>query len=122
VIPAALGVKVSVSIITKQVRACPVTIKLVDGSVIHGKVNLHRNDVEIGRVSDLFTKIADPFIVVFDVTAASKTERVMIINKHNIIWIVPEEEYSKEVQPPHPEDDKPKDSPRNSLLDRLRSS
>jgi Family of unknown function (DUF6812) len=117
---AAVGVKMSVSIISRKVNACAVTIKLVDGSLVNGKINLHRSDVDIGRVSDLFTKVTDPFIVVFDATAEGKTGRVLILNKRNIVWIAPEDESSqKDISAPQ-EDEKPKELPVGSLLDRLR--
>lgn len=111
----------SVSIITRKINACKVTIKLVDGSLVQGKVNLHRSDVDIGRVSDLFTKVSDPFIVVFDATAEGKTGRVLILNKRNIVWIAPEDE-PRHVDKPAEEEEKPKEPPKGSLLDRLRST
>jgi hypothetical protein len=112
----------SVSIISRKVIARTVTIKLVDGSLVLGKINLHRSDVEIGRVSDLFTKVKDPFIVVFDATAEGKTGRVLILNKRNIVWIAPEDEPRQRDMPPSQEDEKPKESSGGSLLDRLRST
>ncbi len=112
----------SVSIISRKVDARTVTIKLVDGSLVHGKINLHRSDVDIGRVSDLFTKVTDPFIVVFDATAEDKTGRVLILNKINIVWIAPEDEPRQRDMSPPQEDEKPKESPGGSLLDRLRST
>jgi rRNA processing protein Gar1 len=111
----------SVSIISRRVDARTVTIKLVDGSLVNGKINLHRSDVDIGRVSDLFTKIKDPFIVVFDATAEGKVGRVLILNKRNIVWIAPEDEPRQGEKPPQ-EEEKPKESSGGSLLDRLRST
>jgi hypothetical protein len=111
----------SVSIISRRVDARTVTIKLVDGSLVNGKINLHRSDVEIGRVSDLFTKVTDPFIVVFDATAEGKTGRVLILNKVNIVWIAPEDEPRRADEPPQ-EEAKPREAPGGSLLDRLRST
>ncbi|GAI88366.1 unnamed protein product [marine sediment metagenome] len=40
-----------------------VTIRTIDGSTILGKVNIGIKD----RVSDVFTKTDNPFIVLFDV-------------------------------------------------------
>jgi hypothetical protein len=119
---AALGVKMAVGIISRKINACRVTIKLVDGSLVKGKINLHRSDVDIQRVSDLFTKVADPFIVVFDANAEDKTGRILILNKRHIVWIAPEEEPPKEDKPPQLEDEKPKEPSGGSLLDRLRST
>jgi hypothetical protein len=104
----------SVSIITKKIDARYVTIKMVDGSLVHGKVNLHRGDAEVQRVSDLFTKITDPFIVVFDATAEGVSGRVLILNKINVVWVSPED------QPPRQEEPKSGETS-GSLLDRLRS-
>jgi hypothetical protein len=112
----------SVSIISRRVNARAVTIKLVDGSLVNGKINLHRSDVDIGRVSDLFTRVKDPFIVVFDATAEGKTGRVLILNKRNIIWIAPEDEPRERDMSPSQEDENPKESSGGSLLDRLRST
>jgi Family of unknown function (DUF6812) len=112
----------SVSIISRKVNARAVTVKLVDGSLVNGKINLHRSDVEISRVSDLFTKITDPFIVVFDATAEGKTGRVLILNKRNIVWIAPEDEFRQGDKPLTQENEKPLEPFGGSLLDRLRST
>ena len=111
----------SVSIITRGLEARPVTIRLVDGTIIHGKVNLHRNDVAIGRVSELFTKVDEPFIVVFDAEAEGLIGGVIILNKNHIVWALPEDD------PSHPDkilqdEKKPKEVSKSSYLDRLRSS
>ncbi len=110
----------SVSIISRTIDARTVTIKLVDGSLVNGKINLHRSDVDVQRVSDLFTKVTDPFIVVFDATAEGKSGRILILNKRNIVWIAPEDEQRQKGKPPH-EDEKSKETSGGSLLDRLRS-
>lgn len=111
----------TISIISRKINARKVTIKLVDGSVVHGKINLHRSDIDIQRVSDLFTKVADPFIVVFDATAEGKPGRVLVLNKSNVVWVSPEDEPRPEEKLPEVEE-KPKEAPKGSLLDRLRST
>jgi hypothetical protein len=111
----------SVSIITKKVDARTVTLKLVDGSLIHGKVNLHRGDADVQRVSDIFTKGTDPFIVVFDATVENKSGRVLILNKRNIVWIAPEEEIQQKQDKPLQEEEKLREIAGGSWLDRLRS-
>jgi small nuclear ribonucleoprotein (snRNP)-like protein len=115
-----MGGKMSVSIITRKINARTVTIKLVDGSVVHGKINLHRSDIDITRVSDLFTKVSDPFIVVFDATAEGKGGRVLVLNKNNVVWVSPEDEPRQADKPP--QEEKPKEPSGGSLLDRLRST
>ena len=108
----------SVKVITRRVDARKVIIKMVDGSLVNGKVNILHNEEVVQRVSDIFTKVSDPFIVVFDVTEEGKSGRVLIINKRNIAWVSPEEE---PVQKESQEDEKLAES-RGSYLDRIRSS
>lgn len=64
-----------------------VVIKMVDGSMIHGKINPYRYDEVVERVSDIFTRVADPFIVVFDATTEGKSGMVLSVNKINISWV-----------------------------------
>ncbi|MGA9755190.1 MAG: hypothetical protein WBV23_08595 [Desulfobaccales bacterium] len=106
----------SVKIISRRLDSRKVSIKMVDGSLIHGKINLAHDEGATLRVSDVFTQKADPFIVVFDVTAEGKSGRVMILNKRNIAWVSPEEEpvLQEEEHPPEPTG--------GSLKDRLRST
>ena len=61
-------------------------------------------------MSDIFTKLTDPFIVVFDATAEGKSGRVLILNKSNIAWVSPEDDAAE-----RQEDEKPAGVPR--LLD-----
>ncbi len=105
----------TVKIISRRIDARKVTIKMVDGSLVHGKVNLSHDEAVVQRVSDIFTKLIDPFIVVFDVTAEGKSGRVIILNKRNIAWVAPEDDL------PRPGDEKPEE-PRGSLMDRLRKT
>ncbi|MFA5183551.1 MAG: hypothetical protein WC405_19760 [Syntrophales bacterium] len=82
-------------------------IKLEDGSLIKGKINIlaepahehcdtflkHSEDrgAYFGRISDIFTKGKNPFIVVFDAVVEGQADRVLIINKNKILWISPED-------------------------------
>jgi hypothetical protein len=106
----------SVKIISRRMDSRKVTVKLVDGSLIQGKINLHHDEAVIQRVSDVFTKITDPFIVVFDATAEGKSGRVLILNKRNVAWVSPEDE------PPRQEEERPAEPSGGPLKDRLRSS
>ena len=105
----------SVKIISRRIEARKVSIKMVDGSLVQGKVNLLHDESVVQRVSDIFTKLTDPFIVVFDATAEGKSGRVLILNKRNIAWVSPEDDL------PYQEAEKPTES-RGSLMDRLRRS
>ena len=70
------------------------------------------------RVSDIFTKGSDPFIVVFDATAEGRSGRVLVINIRNIAWVSPNDD---SVRQDRQEDEKPEES-RGSWMDRLRKS
>ena len=105
----------SVKIISRRIEARKITIKMVDGSLVQGKVNIYHDEEVVQRVSDIFTKLTDPFIVVFDATAEGKSGRVLILNKRNVAWVSPEDEV------PPLQDVRPADA-RGSLMDRLRSS
>ena len=110
----------SVKVISRRIDARQVSIKMVDGSLVRGKVNIFHGEEVVQRVSDIFTKISDPFIVVFDVTAEGKSGRVLIINKRNISWVSPEDDpVPKEAQ--EQEDEKPAES-KGSWMERMRSS
>ena len=45
----------------------------------------------IERISDIFTRGENPFIVVFDVTIEGQQGRVLVINKNKILWVSPED-------------------------------
>ena len=64
-----------------------ITIRTVDGSTIHGKVNVSPED----RVSDLFTSKEALFIVIVDVTSSDHTDKTLFINKNHIVWVEPED-------------------------------
>ena len=108
----------SVKVIRRKIDACKVTIKMVDGSLVQGKVNIYHDEDVVQRVSDIFTKVSDPFIVVFDVTAEGKSGQVLIINKRNIAWVSPEDDPALQERQ---EEERPAES-QGSLMDRLRSS
>ncbi len=103
----------SIKVISRRIEGRKVSIKMVDGSLVQGKVNVYHDEEVVQRVSDIFTKLADPFVVVFDATAEGKSGRVLILNKRNIAWVSPEDDV------PRPEDVRPADA-RGSLMDRLR--
>ena len=115
---AAMRAPMSVRVIRRRIDARKITVKMVDGSLIRGKVNIFHGEEVVQRVSDIFTKVGDPFIVMFDVTAEGKSGRVLIINKSNISWVSPEDEpVRKEPQ----EDEKPAES-KGSWMERMRKS
>ncbi len=82
----------AVRIISKRLNPKGVMLKLADGSVATGKVNLAQDEEAVSRVSELFTTVRDPFIVLFDATLAGQGGQVLVINKSHILWMSPLEE------------------------------
>jgi hypothetical protein len=72
---------------TVKITESLVSIKTVDGSLLRGKINLGDEK----RVSDIFTKSINAFIVLSNVSSQSGESKVMIVNKNHIVWIEPEE-------------------------------
>ncbi|MGD0216722.1 MAG: hypothetical protein ABSC45_04310 [Desulfobaccales bacterium] len=77
----------------REIQARKVTIRLVDGSLVRGKINLHKHTGEgiIQRPSEMFTKHQDPFVVVFEATFEGVSDRVVFINKRNILFVSPDD-------------------------------
>jgi hypothetical protein len=63
-----------------------ITVKTIDGELIVGKINLSSKQ----RVSDIFTRSDQPFIVLVDSTSKDVTNKTLFINKEHIIWVEPE--------------------------------
>lgn len=68
----------------KEVRK--IIIRTTDGETMSGKVNIGVKE----RVSDLFTKTENQFIVLFDAEHRNVSGKVLFINKANIVWVEPE--------------------------------
>jgi len=64
-----------------------ISIRTTDGSTLLGKVNISMKE----RVSELFTKTDNPFVVLIDVEHQDITGRVLFVNKNNIVWVEPED-------------------------------
>lgn len=64
-----------------------VTIKTVDGSTIHGRINISPNQ----RVSDLLTLEKGSFLVVVNAKYMDSTGKTLFVNKDYIVWIEPED-------------------------------
>ena len=70
----------------KQFRT--VTIKIKDGTVITGKMNIG----DFPRVSDLFKKSSDQYLVLADAEHRGSSGKVVIVNKSEIVWVEPEDQ------------------------------
>ena len=64
-----------------------ITIRTTDGSIILGKINIGIKK----RVSDIFLKTDEPFIVLFDAEHKEGSGKTLFVNKSHIVWAEPEE-------------------------------
>jgi hypothetical protein len=65
-----------------------ISIRLVDGTIIKGCLNLHKYN----RVSDcLNSKDSDQFLTIYDGCMEGTEGKVVIINRDQIVWAIPEE-------------------------------
>lgn len=81
------------SVITRgHMEARPITLKLIDGSVITGKINLIQRGEHEHRVSDIFVGRKEPFVVIFQATVDGEHNQVLVINKSHVVWVRPEDE------------------------------
>lgn len=60
-----------------------VTIKMVDGSIIEGKINIAGKQ----RVSEMFTAHESPFVTVVEVISTTGVSGNIIVNKQHIVWV-----------------------------------
>ena len=65
----------------------PVTIKLKDGTVISGKLNIG----DYTRVSDLFKQSSEQYLVLAEAEHRGSSGKVVIVNKSEIVWVEPED-------------------------------
>ncbi len=63
------------------------TIKTADGEIIQGSVNIASKE----RVSDMFTKGDNSFIVLTNVIFKDCEIKTLIVNKNHILWAEPED-------------------------------
>ncbi|MBW2091484.1 MAG: hypothetical protein JRI34_05080 [Deltaproteobacteria bacterium] len=66
-----------------------VVIRCIDGSTVRGKINIGPKS---SRISDWFYLNKDKFFTVFDAALGGEVDKVFILNKDNVIWVMPEEE------------------------------
>jgi hypothetical protein len=68
------------------------TLKLTDGSLVTGIINLIQRGETEHRVSDIFVGRNEQFVVIFKATMGDMTDQVLVINKSHVLWVMPEEE------------------------------
>lgn len=80
-------------IITRgHMEARRLTLKLTDGSMVTGMINLIQRGETEHRVSDIFVGRDEPFVVIFKATMGEITDSTLVINKSHILWVMPAEE------------------------------
>jgi hypothetical protein len=74
-----------------------VRIKLIDGTLVNGQVNISREG-GYDRVSDLISSKQEPFLILFDVALYDKStetpmrQETLFVNKNHILWVEPDED------------------------------
>jgi hypothetical protein len=71
-----------------ETNKAKIAIQLVDGTMIKGMMNIHKYN----RVTDfLNSKDSDQFLIIYDASMTGLTGNVVIINRDQIVWAIPEE-------------------------------
>ncbi len=72
----------------RDVNSRKVSITMVDGTVFNGSVNIGSSR----RISDHLKKTENSFVVLFDATIGTGTEKhVYFLNMKHVLWIKPDE-------------------------------
>ncbi|MFH1152406.1 MAG: hypothetical protein V1793_01200 [Pseudomonadota bacterium] len=83
--------------ITREINSRTLRMKLIDGSLISGQVNIKRAP-GFERVSDMVTESSDRFLVLFSVTVRHEDNvqptqyNTLFINRDHILWAAPDED------------------------------
>ena len=64
-----------------------VTVKLTDGTVLNGKVNIYSQ----GRVSDVFTNKEKTFVIIVESDSAERSYQTIVVNKKEVVWVEPDD-------------------------------
>ncbi len=78
----------------RKVESRNVIVKISDGSIIAGQVNLKGADERADRISDLLVKGQSGFLVVYnasDMKVSGEEVSVVILNKAHILWVIPDD-------------------------------
>ncbi len=81
----------------REIKSRIVKLKLTDGSIVSGQVNINRAP-GYERVSDIVTENIEQFLVLFSVTVKRKDKetptnyKTLFINRSHIIWAAPDED------------------------------
>jgi hypothetical protein len=78
----------------KTVESRNVVVKVSDGAIISGQVNLESESGRADRVSDLLIQGKNRFLVVYnaqDMKVSGEEASVIILNKDHILWVIPQD-------------------------------
>ena len=64
--------------------------------MVTGIINLIQRGETEHRVSDIFVGREEPFVVIFHATMGELIDKILVINKRHVVWVIPEEEASDE--------------------------
>lgn len=64
-----------------------VVVKLVDGTILNGKVNIHPK----GRISDVFTSKEKSFVILVEGGSVERFFQTIVVNKNEVVWVEPED-------------------------------
>jgi hypothetical protein len=70
-----------------QVNYKNVTVKLKDGTVLNGKVNIYPKT----RISDVLMSKDKTFVIIVEGGAADREYQTIVVNKKEVVWAEPEE-------------------------------
>lgn len=70
------------------------TLKLADGSMVTGMINLIQRGETEHRVSDIFVGREEPFVVITKAVMEGKAYQVLVVNRQHIVYVIPEDEDS----------------------------
>jgi hypothetical protein len=85
------------SSINREIQGRIIRLKLIDGTLVNGQVNINR-ETGYERLSDLLSSNQEPFLILFNVTLYDNTtenpikHKTLFVNKNHILWAEPDED------------------------------
>ena len=82
-----MGVNMNQTGTTFSTNYNSITVKLVDGTILDGKINILPHK----RLSDFINSSDKGFVVVVEGSSIDINDKTIFINKHKVAWIEPNE-------------------------------
>jgi hypothetical protein len=64
-----------------------VAVKLRDGTILNGKVNIYPKD----RISDVLMSNEKTFVILVESDSNIRTYETIVVNKKEVVWVEPED-------------------------------